>query len=96
MGALAHPFRNRYDVSMTITLKNVPRGLHQALKRQAKVHKRSLNQEALSCLEEKLKINASQKKAFAEIIRFRQELANRGFKAMKTEDVLRAIHDGRE
>ena len=83
---------------MTITLKNVPRGLHQALKRQAKVHKRSLNQEALSCLEEKIKINDSQKKAFAEIIRYRQEFAGRGGKASKDLDpvrVIRALRDGR-
>jgi len=38
----------------TITLKNVPRSLHVKLKQQAKSHKRSLNQEAIACLEETL------------------------------------------
>jgi hypothetical protein len=35
----------------TITLKNVPPALHRSLKEQAKKHKRSLNQEAIHCLE---------------------------------------------
>lgn len=35
----------------TITLKNVPAEMHAALKQQAKRHKRSLNQEAIHCLD---------------------------------------------
>lgn len=35
----------------TITLKNVPREVHIALKQRAKRHKRSLNQEAIHCLD---------------------------------------------
>lgn len=35
----------------TITLKNIPPRLHSRLKRRAAAHKRSLNQEALLCLE---------------------------------------------
>lgn len=35
----------------TITLKNVPPELHKSLKEQAKLHKRSLNMEAIHCLE---------------------------------------------
>ncbi len=35
----------------TITLKNVPAKLHARLKAQAKAHKRSLNQEAMVCIE---------------------------------------------
>ena len=38
----------------TITLKNVPEKLHLALKNQAKRHKRSLNMEAIQCLEHAL------------------------------------------
>ena len=40
--------------SSTITLKNVPEKLHLALKNQAKRHKRSLNMEAIQCLEHAL------------------------------------------
>ncbi len=42
----------RYGSFMsTITLKNVPKGLHEALKSQAKTHGRSLNKEILCSLE---------------------------------------------
>lgn len=37
--------------SVPLTLKNIPAGLHRTLKAQAKRHKRSLNQEAILCLE---------------------------------------------
>jgi plasmid stability protein len=36
---------------VTITLKNVPDDVHAALKRQAVANKRSLNQEAIHCLD---------------------------------------------
>jgi plasmid stability protein len=35
----------------TITLKNIPEPLHQALKSRAQSHRRSLNSEAIDCLE---------------------------------------------
>lgn len=35
----------------TITLKNVPKDVHMALKQRAKRHKRSLNQEAIHCFD---------------------------------------------
>ncbi len=35
----------------TITLKDIPRPIHAALKHRAKQHGRSLNKEALACLE---------------------------------------------
>lgn len=35
----------------TITLKNLPESLHQALKARAHHHGRSLNREVVSCLE---------------------------------------------
>ena len=35
----------------TITLKNIPPRVHSALKKRAKCHGRSLNKEALTCLE---------------------------------------------
>ena len=42
---------------MTLTLKNVSPRLHQLLKSQAQQHKRSLNQEAILCLE--IAVNAT-------------------------------------
>lgn len=35
----------------TITLKNIPEPLHKALKMRALSHRRSLNSEAIDCLE---------------------------------------------
>jgi len=36
---------------ITITLKDIPRAVHVALKHRAQQHGRSLNKEALACLE---------------------------------------------
>ena len=36
---------------ITITLKDIPKPVHAALKSRAKQHGRSLNREALACLE---------------------------------------------
>ncbi|MBP7950470.1 MAG: hypothetical protein KA004_12515 [Verrucomicrobiales bacterium] len=40
--------------STTLTLKNIPPHIHRGLKAQAQRHKRSLNQEAIYCLEQAL------------------------------------------
>lgn len=45
----------------TITLKNVPPELHRSLKELAKKHKRSLNQEAIHCLEGALSLPANER-----------------------------------
>ena len=39
----------------TLTIKNLPETLHARLKLQAQSHRRSLNQEAIHCLEEMLR-----------------------------------------
>ncbi|MBN8458618.1 MAG: hypothetical protein J0M04_12350 [Verrucomicrobia bacterium] len=44
---------------VTLTLKNVSPLLHRKLKAQAKRHKRSLNQEAILCLERAVSAAAS-------------------------------------
>jgi plasmid stability protein len=41
----------------SITLKSVPSSVHRALKSRAKLHKRSLNQEMLSVLEESVSLS---------------------------------------
>jgi hypothetical protein len=45
----------------TITLKNVPPELHRSLKESAKKHKRSLNQEAIHCLEGAMSLSRGQR-----------------------------------
>jgi antitoxin FitA len=46
--SVSHPL---WFFMATITLKNVPEGVHAALKERARRHKRSLNQEAIFCLD---------------------------------------------
>jgi len=46
---------------ITLTLKNVPPHLHRVLKAQARRHKRSLNQEAILCLERSVAGEASRR-----------------------------------
>ena len=38
-------------MSVTLTLKNIPEDVYQRLKRSAQTHRRSLNSEAIVCLE---------------------------------------------
>jgi len=53
----------------TITLKNVPKDVHVALKQRAKRHKRSLNQEAIFCLDQALGRSARDPESLLEGIR---------------------------
>jgi len=82
---------------VTITLKNVPRALHLALKRQAKANKRSLNQDLMKYLEERAETGERQK-AFAAAIRHRDELAQKGVKiprGLEPERIIRQDRDRR-
>ena len=53
----------------TITLKNVPKNVHAALKQRAKRHKRSLNQEVIHCLDLELGRNTRDPQALLNEIR---------------------------
>ena len=82
---------------MTITLKNVPVKLHQALKKQAKANKRSLNQELISQLEQHVaQLPLDRRPMLGSIRRFRETLAARGFKPMTQRQLKAAIEEGRE
>ncbi len=82
---------------MTITLKNVPPALHRTLKKQAKLNKRSLNQEAITCLESNLGSKRPDRKVLiADIIKFRDKLAAEGVVAMTQDELREAINEGRE
>ncbi len=79
----------------TITLKNVPEELHRRLKERAERHHRSLNREAIRCLEAAVAPPAFDPEVFlAKADALREELAARGL--WVTEESLRdAIEDGR-
>jgi hypothetical protein len=79
---------------MTITLKNIPAQLHRTLKRQAKANKRSLSQDIIKTLEDRV----NREEAFAKAIRYRNELAREGVripKSLAPERIIRQLRDGR-
>ena|SRR5580704_15428067 len=77
--------RNHYGCVMpSITIKGLPRNVHQALKTRAVLNKRSLNQEVLSLLEQSVAMPepVSAEELIAESRRFR---AKWGFKTTMAE-----------
>ncbi|MDX1531627.1 MAG: Arc family DNA-binding protein [Rhodothermales bacterium] len=79
----------------TITLKNVPDDLHRRLKERAARHHRSLNREAIRCLEEAVAADPPAEADLLDRIRRRREaLAQRGLR-LTQEDVDGAIDEGR-
>jgi antitoxin FitA len=81
----------------TITLKNVPAKLHARLKAQAKEHKRSLNQEAIVCIESAIRSESPDPERFlAEIHGLRDRIAASGARPSSQKFVRRAIDEGRE
>lgn len=77
----------------TITLKNVPDDLYERLKRQAKARRRSVNSEAIHCLETVLgprRITAEDR-----LERIRGARPRIDPQAVSPDDVLAAIDEGR-
>lgn len=75
-----------------ITLKNVPDDIYERLKSSAKAHRRSINMEAIACLERSLgqpQVDAEQR--LAEIRKLRESLKFRA----KPAEIRRAIKQGR-
>ena len=63
------------DMPVTLTLKNIPDEVYEALKRAAEENRRSMNSEAILCLERVLRPNRpSVEETLAEIRRFRESL----------------------
>lgn len=81
----------------TLTLKNVPDDLHRRLKARAERNHRSLNREAIRCLEASVapEMSVAHVDEPAERARaFREQLAAEGV-WITAEDVERAIEEGR-
>lgn len=76
-----------------ITLKNIPDDIYERLKASAAAHHRSLNKEAIACLEQVLTAPHSRvEETLARAKAIRESLAPRKFKA---SDIRRAIKQGR-
>ncbi len=89
------PYRNRNGtVAMTsMTLKNLPDDLYRQLKASASLHRRSINAEAILCLERSLLREHADVATFLARARDRRGLAHRVF--VTDEDLSRAKQDGR-
>ena len=73
---------------VTFTLKNIPNTLHRQLKKQARVHHRSLNSEMLACLEKvaesaAVNIDALLKHAYSVRQQISGHLTNKELRSLK-------------
>lgn len=78
----------------TMTLKNVPDELYDRLRRQAQAHRRSINSEAIHCLESVLaprRVTAEER--LARIRSLRPEI---DIEAVSAEEIQAAIDSGRQ
>jgi plasmid stability protein len=78
----------------TITLKNIPDVLYERLKLQAQVHRRSINSEAIVCLEAALSPKAID--PAEHIARARAIHAELGGRKFKASDIDRFKREGRK
>jgi len=76
-----------------ITLKNIPDEIYERLKASASAHHRSLNMEAVACLEQVLL--PTRATAQDHLARARQLRATQKPGKFKTRDIAEAIHRGR-
>jgi plasmid stability protein len=80
-------------MATTITLKNIPDEVYDSLRRAAAAHHRSINGEAIACLERVLlPSKAGQEERLARARQIREGLAGKKFKAA---DIAKAIKQGR-
>lgn len=77
----------------TITLKNIPDHIYASLRQAAETHHRSINSEAIACLEKVLLPSRVSNEEHLERARqIRESLAPRKFRAA---DIAKAIRQGR-
>lgn len=74
----------------TLTLKQVPDDLYQRLKERAAAHRRSLNNEAITCLEQALGPQRFDRQSWLEEVR---ALRRQAPKAFLTDEMLRKAED---
>ncbi len=74
----------------TLTLKNVPERLHERLRESARGHRRSINQEAIVCLEHALAVGRLDPEA---LVARAREIRQRAGTLYVTDEALRAARD---
>lgn len=80
-------------MSATITLKNIPDTIYDSLKQAADAHHRSINSEAISCLERVLLPSRTGQEE--RLARARQIRTSLNPKQFKVTDIAKAIEQGR-
>lgn len=80
-------------MSTNITLKNIPDTIYDSLKQAAEAHHRSINSEAIFCLEQVLLPNRTGQAE--RLARARQIRATLNPEQFKAEDIAQAIAEGR-
>ena len=79
----------------TLTIKDIPGGLHRRLKQRASRHHRSLNGEIIACLEDHLRETEAPRDIeaiLADVRKFRESLPI----YITDKDILEGINEGRE
>ncbi len=93
-GSILVPYRNREGCMKTITLKGIPEGLYQELRRRAEAQRRSLNAEVLFRLELSV---ASREPAAAEMLARINKVRERiKLPYLPDEELRAARREGRE
>lgn len=77
----------------SLTVKNIPDGLHQRLKASAAQHRRSMNSEVIACLEQVLRSEPIDPEAFLVRVRALRAKSPRVF--VTEQDLQQAKNEGR-
>ena len=80
----------------TLTLKSIPSSLHEALRRRAQRNRRSLNSEAIACLEQVVSPSGVNSESLLEQIRLsRERIAQAGLVPLTDTFLEEAKREGR-
>ena len=79
----------------TLTLHNIPDTLHAALTRLARMHHRSVDEEAVAVFEKALPKEPSREEEIARIIKETDEARSRMTRFMTDEEIDAAVEEGR-
>ncbi len=79
----------------TLTIRNLPDAIHEKLKVQARTNRRSVNQEVIATLEERVLINVSKEDRFTVITQRADKLRATMTGFLTSSEIEEAITEGR-
>lgn len=86
-----HAYRLHNEAMPTITIRDLPKALHDRLKERAARNRRSLNSEIVYCLEQVLSVAREEPGAYLDRIR---PLRDKTGRLPLNDELLRAARDG--